>query len=147
MKKTWTSLLSLMLILLLVLHVFADSLPRYGDKGANVKSLQQMLRTLGFLHDKADGIYGRNTQQAVEDFLMYCGFDNEDGEATMDDDAMACLEQIIHVTEGVLTEEITPEDKALWDVCQPGEDGNEICWRHMPTLQALTLLAGGYPPQ
>lgn len=147
MKKTFISVMILTLVFLMVLPASADEVIRYGDRGANVKAMQQMLRTLGFLEDKADGIYGRNTHQAVEYFLMYSGTACTDDEIVMDADSLSYLEYLVRVTEGVLTGEITPEDRELWAVCQPGEDGNEICWRHMPTIEALTLLAGGYPPQ
>ena len=41
---------------------------RYGDKGDDVKSLQQSLITLGYLTGTADGIYGKQTQTAVYRF-------------------------------------------------------------------------------
>ncbi|MAX51414.1 MAG: hypothetical protein CMH22_05500 [Methylophaga sp.] len=38
-----------------------------GTKGDNVKTMQSTLVALGFL-DKADGVFGKNTKKAVEDF-------------------------------------------------------------------------------
>lgn len=39
-----------------------------GNKGDGVKTLQQRLIDLYYLNDKADGIFGKNTQAAVEKF-------------------------------------------------------------------------------
>ena len=44
-----------------------DGLGR-GDDGDDVRLLQERLAFLGFLDDEADGQYGKNTQNAVEDF-------------------------------------------------------------------------------
>ncbi len=41
---------------------------RYGDRGDDVKSLQQSLITLGYLAGSSDGIYGKQTQTAVYRF-------------------------------------------------------------------------------
>ena len=39
-----------------------------GQKGTNVRKLQERLRELGYLTDKVDGAYGKNTKKAVEEF-------------------------------------------------------------------------------
>ena len=39
-----------------------------GSKGSNVAALQSRLKELGFLNDIADGVFGGNTQKAVEAF-------------------------------------------------------------------------------
>lgn len=39
-----------------------------GDRGANVREVQQMLVEQGYLKDKADGIFGQNTLDAVKAF-------------------------------------------------------------------------------
>jgi hypothetical protein len=49
-----------------------------GDTGSQVKLLQQALVTLGFLSSKPDGIYGTETQVAVEKFQVSAGI-AEDG--------------------------------------------------------------------
>ena len=41
---------------------------RMGDKGDRVKSLQQSLITLGYLSGKADGVFGKQTRNAVKAF-------------------------------------------------------------------------------
>ena len=45
-----------------------------NDKGA-VKEMQQMLRDLGFLFDKADGIFGKNTENAVKAYQEHALFE------------------------------------------------------------------------
>ncbi|HEY2310948.1 MAG TPA: peptidoglycan-binding domain-containing protein [Gaiellaceae bacterium] len=49
-----------------------------GDTGAQVKLLQEALVTLGFLSGKPDGVYGPETQNAVEKFQVSAGL-AEDG--------------------------------------------------------------------
>ena len=39
-----------------------------GDRGGEVAAVQARLSSLGFLSDSIDGIFGRNTRQAVADF-------------------------------------------------------------------------------
>ncbi|MDO4740742.1 MAG: peptidoglycan-binding protein, partial [Eubacteriales bacterium] len=39
-----------------------------GDKGEKVKDLQEALISKGYLSEKADGIFGKNTQTAVKEF-------------------------------------------------------------------------------
>ena len=42
-----------------------------GDRGENVRKLQTRLKELGYLTDKVDGIFGKNTLKAVERFQQY----------------------------------------------------------------------------
>lgn len=51
---------------------------RKGDQGAEVVTLQQALRELGFLNGAADGNFGTGTQTAVKNFQKAYGLD-EDG--------------------------------------------------------------------
>lgn len=44
-----------------------------GDRGENVRKLQTRLKELGYLTDKVDGIFGKNTLRAVERFQQYNG--------------------------------------------------------------------------
>ena len=44
------------------------TLVRGGPRGDAVKALQTKLIAMGFLHDVADGIFGKNTEQAVKQF-------------------------------------------------------------------------------
>ncbi len=54
-----------------------------GDRGEDVRKLQRRLTELGYLNDKIDGIYGKNTKRAVERFQFYNGL-TVDGTATRD---------------------------------------------------------------
>lgn len=51
------------------------TLQRGKTKSAAVTELQEMLMELGFLHDKADGIFGQKTEAAVKDFQIASGFE------------------------------------------------------------------------
>ena len=44
-----------------------------GDRDA-VMEMQQKLQDLGYLRDKVDGIFGKNTEQAVRDYAAVAGF-------------------------------------------------------------------------
>lgn len=46
-----------------------------GDSGEAVKKLQKRLKTLGFLSDSADGIYGTNTTAAVKAYQKAAGLE------------------------------------------------------------------------
>ena len=46
---------------------------KYGDKGDAVKELQLALIRLGYLDGETDGIFGKNTRQAVYDFNLANG--------------------------------------------------------------------------
>ena len=46
------------------------TLYRGGKQGDEVKSLQYQLIAMGFLHDVADGIFGKNTEQAVKQLQL-----------------------------------------------------------------------------
>lgn len=43
----------------------AQTLSKFGSKGNEVTQIQQKLKEQGFYHDKIDGIYGKNTENAV----------------------------------------------------------------------------------
>ncbi|MEN6348596.1 MAG: peptidoglycan-binding protein [Syntrophomonas sp.] len=46
-------------------RAYSGRVLKLGDKGNDVKELQQMLRTLGYYQNKADGYFGKKTEQAV----------------------------------------------------------------------------------
>lgn len=50
-----------------------------GGRGLRVQIMQQRLRELGYLADAADGIFGANTQRAVQLFQSECGLKAQDG--------------------------------------------------------------------
>ncbi len=50
-----------------------------GNRGLRVQIMQEKLRDLGYLGDAADGIFGANTQRAVQLFQAENGLDVSDG--------------------------------------------------------------------
>ncbi len=52
---------------------------RGGDRGAEVRALQQRLIALGYLRDRADGVYGGKTKTAVAAFQRNNGIHGVDG--------------------------------------------------------------------
>ena len=50
-----------------------------GNRGLRVQIMQEKLRDLGYLADAADGIFGANTQRAVQLFQSENGLDISDG--------------------------------------------------------------------
>lgn len=59
---------------------------KYGDKGDEIKAVQQALLNLGYKAGKADGIYGKNTRDAVKLFQARNGMtvDGKVGQRTLD---------------------------------------------------------------
>ncbi|QBR91824.1 phage tail tip lysozyme [Nocardioides euryhalodurans] len=50
---------------------------RYGDRGDDVRELQQLLVDRGFDSGQIDGIFGDQTEQAVVSFQASCGLDQD----------------------------------------------------------------------
>ena len=46
---------------------------RCGDRSEEVKNLQQMLFETGWLFEEPDGIFGRNTENAVRNYERFAG--------------------------------------------------------------------------
>ena len=59
----------LVLILLFPASTLADL--RQGDRGEEVRQLQQMLWDTGFIFEEPDGVFGGNTEKAVKWFQKY----------------------------------------------------------------------------
>lgn len=57
-----------------------------GDKGENVRALQQQLKTLGYLTGSVDGDFGKATEDAVKEFQKVNGLtqDGKAGKNTLD---------------------------------------------------------------
>lgn len=58
---------------------------RYGNRNDDVKKMQKRLKELGYLNDKADGVYGFNTRRAVIMFQKAHGLspDGDAGQVTL----------------------------------------------------------------
>lgn len=50
---------------------------RRGSRGGAVSELQQILKSKGYLNDKVDGIFGRNTENAVKSFQKSSGLKSD----------------------------------------------------------------------
>ncbi len=70
MKKL-AALLAVLLLLTLCAGALADVKP--GDRGDEVKAMQELLHDLGWLSETPDGVYGRKTQSALLSFQMHAG--------------------------------------------------------------------------
>jgi len=69
LKKAWKIaviiLLNILMIALAVSAPVAETLSKYGYRGAEVKQVQQKLKNLGYYSGDIDGIYGSGTRNAV----------------------------------------------------------------------------------
>lgn len=82
MNKRIVSLTAALLMLLNAASAMAASYQtlEYGDRGSDVKQMQDALIALGYLDDKADGKFGKNTKAAVIAFQQANGL-SVDGKA------------------------------------------------------------------
>ncbi|WP_129723760.1 peptidoglycan-binding domain-containing protein [Xylanivirga thermophila] len=55
----------------------SNTLIRRGSRGGAVSELQQILKSKGYLNDKVDGIFGRNTENAVKSFQKSSGLKSD----------------------------------------------------------------------
>ncbi len=96
-----------------------------GDRGDNVKKLQERLIELGYLTGKADGAYGGQTRRAVLRFQYYNGL-NQDGVAG-------------RATQTILfeSEDVVPYPGTATPTPAPTESPDE----EPPTLEEITAAA------
>ena len=140
----------LMVVLLACLCAPAMADLSRGSKGEDVKTLQSMLIDLGFLNDKADGIFGKNTQAAVKAIQRYWGVE-ETGVA--DEGVINDLEILWEMTMGVEREYGAPigdEREGFPAYCSfvgDEEGAAEYCWRHREQYPIQITLAGGKAPK
>ena len=71
MKRLLSFLLACTLLLSACAVALADDVMRPGDKGDDVKALQQLLANYGYYTGKIDGVYGSGTTAAVTKFQRY----------------------------------------------------------------------------
>lgn len=62
------SLIIAVTLLLTISFSSAQSLSKIGSQGEEVRQIQQKLKNLGYFNDKIDGIYGKQTKEAVIKF-------------------------------------------------------------------------------
>ena len=65
MKRTWSVLLIMVLLVSCLTSASAATVLEVGSKGSNVVKVQQKLIQFGYLSGTADGLYGEKTRNAV----------------------------------------------------------------------------------
>lgn len=139
-------LVFLLLMLIMPLSGAAAELER-GSRGDEVKRLQQMLIDTGFLHDAADGVFGKKTQAAVEAYQLYCGMEKN---GVADEGVLNDLEILWQMVMGIESEPGAPVDDADYPpFCSLTPDGSwhaEYCARHIRQYPAAIQLSASNPP-
>lgn len=120
-----------------------------GSKGEDVRQLQSMLIDLGFLEDKADGIFGKKTQAAVKSIQRYWGVE-ETGVA--DEGVINDLEILWALAMGLERESGAPvDDEGYPRSCSWTQDGDEVyaefCYRHIEQYPLVIQLSYENPPR
>ena len=156
MKRT----ISLLLAVLLLFSAGALADLRRGDRGEEVRSLQQMLLDTGFIFEEPDGVFGGKTEKAVKWFQKYARLEQT---GVVDDKTLdslyACWLQIMEEN-GVAvpasedppepqTAGLPPDDRTEGDypVCclryttEEGDEHIEPCGRHAQLAEDVTLSA------
>lgn len=144
----------LMALLTLLCLLPACSLAlRRGDKSEDVRSLQQMLFETGWLFEEPDGIFGRNTENAVRDYERFAGLpvDGVADEAILEALTESWVQRMVE------TGQLTAGEGALADGRYPAfcthdvTDGvslTEYCATHDALYtQAQALIASGEAEQ
>lgn len=150
MKRIAAALLAFLLAALLPAVSLADL--KRGDRGEDVKALQEMLIDIGFLNDKADGIFGKKTETAVKDLQEYWGLD---GDGVVDGDLMNSLTFLWQKAMDIATESNLSEEEMRqmypsscgWYEDELGYTRTEHCFRHYRQADAIVPLAAGNPPE
>ena len=142
-------LLSLLCALALLLPAAACADLQRGSRGTDVRQAQQMLRELGFLSGKADGVYGKKTESAVMDLQAYFG---QESDGILDDALLSGLSELYAAATGKREEGAGEEggtgsapDYCIWDA----EDmaGALYCLKHREEARVSAFLDGRLPPR
>lgn len=139
MEPMFKKIISLLLILLLLLPAASAMAElKRGSRGQEVKTLQEMLIELGFLNDKADGIFGKKTEAAVKALQKYWGVNTT---GRLDDDDLMALYDLYFLATGVMEGDGLDEEElreiypayCSWE----GKDewGGVYCFRHQEECQ------------
>ena len=119
-----------------------------GSRGEDVKALQSMLIDLGFLEDKADGIFGRNTQAAVKALQRYWNLPQS---GVADEGVINDLEILWALAMGLERETGSPVDgEGYPPSCSWTQDEDEVyaefCYQHIEQYPIALQLAYQNPP-
>lgn len=120
------------------------TLYRGMKKDDEVQKLQQMLIDIGILDDKADGIFGKNTEQAVRDYQMMAGYEVT---GIAYPQTRAGIEKDWQSVNGGEAENYYSEN-GFPESCLRRQDANGFetviyCRRHYETREAATALYAG----
>ena len=148
-----------LLVLALLLCAFSSAglceLSR-GDRGEDVRAVQEYLIELGFLHDKADGIFGRKTESAVKALAAYLNMPSSgrlSKELELQLYELHCLVTGDSSGKEILSEEL-PEsyptscswkDEDVPSCCRRHTEQGRLfeLWKHPGTPSELSLLLAG----
>ena len=141
----------MMVFLLALLHAAPGALADLsrGSKGEDVRQLQSKLIDLGFLDDKADGIFGKKTQAAVKALQCYWCVE-ETGVA--DEGVINDLEILWSLAMGLERESGAPMDgEGYPPSCSWTQEGDaiyaEFCYRHIEQYPLAIQLSYENPPE
>lgn len=123
--------IALFLIILLLIPGCALAELQRGDRGEEVTELQQLLFDTGFLFDLPDGVFGRNTEDAVKWFQEYANLEQTGVAGEKEMDALRdCLAELHGEPE------TTGKPEGDYPVCcqryltEGGDEHTELCGHH-----------------
>lgn len=129
--------IALLLIVLLLISGGAQAELQRGDHGEEVTELQQLLFDTGFLFELPDGVFGRNTEDAVKWFQEYVGLEQTGVAGDAELDALrACLSELRGEPEHADTSDESGEPDGDYPICcqrylaENGDEHTELCGRH-----------------
>lgn len=140
-------MISLLLAILILVPACALAELRRGDSGEEVISLQQMLWDTGFIFEEPDGVFGRNTENAVKWFQEYANLEQN---GVVDDRTLdslyACWLRVMD--ENGINMDFSDDDiEGDYPVCcqsyttNEGDEHVELCGRHAELAADTTLPA------
>lgn len=133
MKKSLFQKAILLIVMFVLLMPTALADTKRGDRGNEVQWLQQLLFESGWLFEEPDGVFGRNTEEAVKNFERYAGL-KVDGIA--DEEMFNQLYDSWATLNGVGDAEETPVLPACCIVYQDGNSSyTEYCELHQPMCE------------
>ena len=125
-------IISILLVLMLLLPACALAELRRGDSGEEVRALQQMLWETGFIFEEPDGVFGKNTEEAVKWFQEYALLEQT---GVVDDRTLdslyACWLQIMDESDGYASGDDTDQQTPGY-----GIEGDYPAYCHRYTTDA-----------
>ena len=120
-----------------------------GDRGEEVKTLQEKLIELGFLNDRADGIFGKKTEAAVKALQKYW---DVKASGRLDDEELVRLDDLYFLATGVMAGDGLDEEelRELYPASCDWEDadaaGAVFCFRHQEEKWLEELISAPHAP-